>query len=67
MATVMAVDRRGALAAGSPVRDVVPALAAGQTPARTVSWGAILQQETGVDPQAAAFRELAASYLRLPA
>jgi glycerol-3-phosphate dehydrogenase len=29
--------------------------------------GEILRQETGVDPQAAAFRELAASYLRLPA
>jgi glycerol-3-phosphate dehydrogenase len=29
--------------------------------------GAILRQETGRDPQADAFRELAASYLRLPA
>jgi glycerol-3-phosphate dehydrogenase len=29
--------------------------------------GALLQAETGVDPQAAAFRELAASYLRMPA
>jgi glycerol-3-phosphate dehydrogenase len=28
--------------------------------------GAILQQETGRDPQAAAFRELAASYLKMP-
>ena len=29
--------------------------------------GAILLEETGRDPQAAAFRELAASYLRMPA
>jgi glycerol-3-phosphate dehydrogenase len=29
--------------------------------------GELLRQETGVDPQAAAFRELAASYRRLPA
>ena len=29
--------------------------------------GELLRQETGVDPQAAAFRELAASYLRMPA
>lgn len=29
--------------------------------------GALLQEETGVDPQAEAFRELAASYLRMPA
>jgi glycerol-3-phosphate dehydrogenase len=29
--------------------------------------GALLQAETGIDPQAAAFRELAASYLRMPA
>ncbi|MCD6077511.1 MAG: aerobic glycerol-3-phosphate dehydrogenase-like protein [Ramlibacter sp.] len=29
--------------------------------------GGLLQAETGVDPQAAAFRELAASYLRMPA
>jgi glycerol-3-phosphate dehydrogenase len=28
--------------------------------------GALLQQETGLDPQAAAFRDLAASYLRMP-
>jgi glycerol-3-phosphate dehydrogenase len=28
--------------------------------------GDLLRQETGVDPQAAAFRELAASYLRMP-
>jgi glycerol-3-phosphate dehydrogenase len=28
--------------------------------------GAILQQETGRDPQAAAFRELAANYLKMP-
>jgi glycerol-3-phosphate dehydrogenase len=28
--------------------------------------GALLLEETGVDPQAAAFRELAASYLRMP-
>ena len=28
--------------------------------------GELLRQETGVDPQAAAFRELAASYLRMP-
>jgi glycerol-3-phosphate dehydrogenase len=29
--------------------------------------GALLQEENGVDPQAQAFRELAASYLRMPA
>jgi glycerol-3-phosphate dehydrogenase len=29
--------------------------------------GELLREETGVDPQAAAFRELAASYLRMPA
>lgn len=29
--------------------------------------GALLRQETGVDPQAEAFRELAQSYLRMPA
>jgi glycerol-3-phosphate dehydrogenase len=29
--------------------------------------GELLRQETGVDPQAAAFRELAASYLQMPA
>ena len=29
--------------------------------------GELLRQETGVDPQAGAFRELAASYLRMPA
>jgi hypothetical protein len=29
--------------------------------------GELLRQETGVDPQAAAFRELAASYLKMPA
>jgi glycerol-3-phosphate dehydrogenase len=29
--------------------------------------GELLRQETGVDPQAAAFRELASSYLRMPA
>jgi glycerol-3-phosphate dehydrogenase len=29
--------------------------------------GELLRQETGCDPQAAAFRELAASYLRMPA
>lgn len=29
--------------------------------------GNLLQEETGVDPQAAAFRELAQSYLRMPA
>ena len=28
--------------------------------------GELLRQETGVDPQAAAFRELASSYLRMP-
>jgi glycerol-3-phosphate dehydrogenase len=29
--------------------------------------GGLLQEETGVDPQSAAFRELAASYVRMPA
>jgi glycerol-3-phosphate dehydrogenase len=29
--------------------------------------GGLLQEETGVDPQAAAFRELAARYLQMPA
>jgi glycerol-3-phosphate dehydrogenase len=28
--------------------------------------GAFLQAETGVDPKAAEFRELAATYLRMP-
>jgi len=39
---------------------------AAQAAALAAEVGELLRQETGVDPQAAAFRELAASYLRMP-
>ncbi len=41
-------------------------LDAAQAAALSAEVGALLLEETGVDPQAAAFRELAQSYLRMP-